>query len=175
VHAAASGLDVGIVELLAGDPAAAEREVRADLEFLDRRGEKFFFSAMAGLLARAVREQGRDDEALVLTETAERAASEHDLVVQSVWRSVRAPILARAGQLDAAEVLAREALDLARKTGFPILEADVLFDLAVVHQLSGRQEDARSTLAQARAIHEAKADRTSLARLDTWQSEVLGQ
>ena len=93
-----------------------------------------FLSTMAALLARVVRELGRDDEALALTQAAEHAAADHDLDAQVRWRTVRAPILARRGHGQQAEELAREALDLARKTGAPILQADTLFDLAVVQK-----------------------------------------
>jgi hypothetical protein len=64
LNAAANGIDVLQVELLAGDLASAEREVMADLAFLERAGETFYLSTMAALLSRVVRDQGRDEEAL---------------------------------------------------------------------------------------------------------------
>jgi hypothetical protein len=45
-----------------------------------------------------VRAQGRDEEALALTRTAEAAAHDDDVEAQVLWRATRAPILARAGQ-----------------------------------------------------------------------------
>ena len=68
VRAASSSLDVAIVELLAGDPAAAEREIRPDCEMLQGMGETYFLSSMAITLARAVLAQGRDEEALTWIE-----------------------------------------------------------------------------------------------------------
>jgi len=47
------------VELLAGDPAAAERELRRDFDELSEMGERYFLSTAAGELARAVYAQGR--------------------------------------------------------------------------------------------------------------------
>ena len=55
---------LAIVEMLAGDPAAAEREIRPECEMLEGMGETYFLSTMAAMLARAVQEQGRDEEAL---------------------------------------------------------------------------------------------------------------
>ena len=86
MHAASTGLDVVVVELLAGDLATAEREARTDYEFLERQGETYFLSTMAALLARVVRDQGRDEEALALSRTAERTAAEDDLDAQVLWR-----------------------------------------------------------------------------------------
>jgi len=175
LHAASTGLDVVIVELLAGDAAAAEREARADYDFLKERGETFFLSTMAALLARAVREQGRDEEALALSQEAEAAAAAHDLDAQVRWRSARAPILARAGRSEEAEQLARAAIELAGKTGAPSLQAETLFGLAIVQQAAGQSEEARKTLSEARAVAGSKGDQASLARMGDWESKFLPQ
>jgi len=52
-----------LVELLAGEPAAAEHELRISYEELERRGERSWLSTTAALLARTLFEQGRLDEA----------------------------------------------------------------------------------------------------------------
>ena len=54
----------GAVELLAGDPAAAEREFRAGLATLEAIGEKGNLSTVAAYLAEALAAQEKDDEAL---------------------------------------------------------------------------------------------------------------
>jgi class 3 adenylate cyclase/tetratricopeptide (TPR) repeat protein len=164
VHAASTGLDVVVVELLGGDLATAELEARNDFEFLERQGETFFLSTMASLLGRVVRDQGRDEEALALSQTAERAAAEDDLDAQVLWRSIRAPIVARAGDYVAGEALARTALELARQTETPVLQADTLYELATVLHLASRLDEAHAVLAEARAIYSAKGDRVSVAR-----------
>src|SRR4029434_7669057 len=92
VVSAPTAIDVALIELLGGDVAAAEREVRADYEFLESVKENYCRSSVAALLARLVRDQGRLAEALVLTRVAEAATSEDDLVSQVLWRSIRAPI-----------------------------------------------------------------------------------
>jgi ATP/maltotriose-dependent transcriptional regulator MalT len=116
VRAAMSSCDIAMIELLAGDAAAAERALRRDFETLVRMGTKYFIASMASILARAVKAQGRDDEALELTAIAEGAAGEDDVEAQVLWRCVRAPIMARRGQADESEALLRVALDRARQT-----------------------------------------------------------
>jgi len=110
VRAASSSIDVAIVELLAGDAAAAEREIRPDCEMLQGIGETYFLSSMAATLARELLAQGRDDEALTWIETAERTAAEDDIDAQVESRCVRALILVRKGSLGEAEALARKAV-----------------------------------------------------------------
>jgi tetratricopeptide (TPR) repeat protein len=171
VQAASTGIDVAIVELLAGDPSAAERELRPDYAFLEARGEAYFLSTMASLLARAVSQQGRDEEALALSEIAEVSAAKHDTGAQVLWRAVRARILARAGQTSEAEVLAQAACEAARKSGMPILKADTLVDLAAVSLLIGKTELAQEALAEACATYESKGDVSSLAYASKWRSE----
>ena len=164
VNAASTGLDLLAVELLAGDLAGAEREARVDYDFLERMGETSFFPTLAALLARLVRDQGRDEEALALTHTAERCATGDDVDAQVRWRSIRAPIVARAGDLGHAETLARDALELARRTEAPVLQADALCELATVLALGGRGAEARAALEQAIALYASKGDVVSAAR-----------
>ncbi|HEU5297691.1 MAG TPA: adenylate/guanylate cyclase domain-containing protein [Burkholderiaceae bacterium] len=164
VRAAASSIDLATVELLAGDPAAAERELRTDFEMLLGLGETYFSSSMATLLARAVHEQGRDEEALVLTGIAESSAGNDDLDVQASWRSARALILARRGAIAEAELLARAALDLAKQTEAPTLLGSALADLATVLFHAQRNEDARKAIGEAIAVYGAKGDTSSAAR-----------
>ena len=106
VDAATVSLSSGRVELLAGDPAAAERELRRGYEEFTRLGERYLLSSVAGLLAEAVFAQGRIDEADALaTETAELAA-EDDVDAQMLWRLTRARVLASRGEHEEAEMLA---------------------------------------------------------------------
>lgn len=165
VRAASASLDLAVIELLAGNAAAAEREVRADCETLEKLGETFFLSTMAAMLARAVRDQGRDDEALELTRLAERNAASDDIDAQVLWRSVRAPILARAGALGEAEALAQASLDMARQTEVPGLHASALSELASVLRIANRDREARLAIDEAARIYLDKGDVMSAGRL----------
>jgi class 3 adenylate cyclase/tetratricopeptide (TPR) repeat protein len=152
------------VELLAGDPAAAERELRRDFDELSEMGERYFLSTAAGELAGAVYAQGRYAEAEELTRAAEELSAEDDLTSQALWRSVRAKTLARRGLDGDAEELAREAVELLEDTDALILQADALEDLAEVLALVG-SDGARGCLGEALGRLERKDDVVSVERV----------
>ncbi len=102
----------GYAEMLAGDYAAAERELRYGYDELEKMGETGVRSTSAGMLAEALYEQGSYDEAKRYTEICRETASADDAASQISWRVVDARLLARQGQVEAAERLAREALEL---------------------------------------------------------------
>jgi ATP/maltotriose-dependent transcriptional regulator MalT len=164
VHAASTGLDLALVEILGGDLAFAEREARADYEFLATAGETYYLSSMAALLSRLVRDQGRDAEAMGLSRAAEAATAEDDVVSQALWRSIRAPILARAGDPAEAQRMARNAVDLLGRTEAPSLRGDALFELATVLRLTGSRDEARESLDEASALYRMKGNRVGADR-----------
>jgi tetratricopeptide (TPR) repeat protein len=127
-------------------------------------GETYRLSTMAALLARIVREQGRDDEALSLSETAQEAAAEDDIDSQALWRSVRAPILARAGEFAKAEELARTAVELVRSTEALMMQADALSELATVLSFAGRRAEAIEAIKEAIGLYTAKGNVVSVAK-----------
>jgi hypothetical protein len=172
VSAAATGIDLARVELLAGDLAGAELEVRADFEFLTLKGETYALSTMAAELARIVRDSGRDDEALALLVTAEQAAAEDDVDAQVLWRSTRAPILARAGDSAGAEALARAAVEIAARAEAPLLRAETLCELAAVLQMTAHTAEAREALGEAILLYTVKGDVVSAARATAWSKAL---
>jgi ATP/maltotriose-dependent transcriptional regulator MalT len=171
--AASGGIDVALVELLGGDLGLAEREIRSDLDFLVKAGESYYLSTMTALLSRLVRDQGRDDEALELSRAAEQATDEDDFDSQALWRATRAPIIARAGDLAAAETLARHAVDLVRRSEAPLLQADALAELAAVLKIAGRPDEARSAIEEAIALYGAKGNLVSAARYRNWATDLF--
>lgn len=158
VMAATVGLDSGRVELLAGDPAAAERELRHDYDVLGSIGERYTLSTVAGLLAEAVFRQGRWKEALDLTIVAEEMAADDDVESQGLWRRVRARVLASNGDLDGARTLAEEAVALMDSTDAPVMKANCRMDLASILRDRGESVSARDAVGQALALLEAKGD-----------------
>jgi predicted ATPase/class 3 adenylate cyclase len=163
VAAASTSLDSGAVEMLAGDPEAAERELRRDYAALQEMGEKVLLSTIVGELARAVYERGDHDQAEELSRTAEELAAEEDVISQALWRTVRARVLAPRGEHDAAHSLAEEAIELLRPTGELVLQADALLDLAEVLERSADGAAARRALDDALALFERKGDIVSAA------------
>ena len=168
VLAATTGLNVARAEMQSGDLAYAEQEVRADLEFLTAKGETYYQSTMAALLARLVREQGHDEEALALSRIAEEVTAADDIESQSLWRAIRAPIIARAGNFEQAEALARTAVELIGATEAPVLHAEALSELATVLALSGKLEEATQTIDRALGLYTAKGNTVFASRCRAW-------
>ena len=88
---------LGEVELLAGDTATAERVLRGLCQRLEQTHDFSHLASRASDLAEAIFLQDRFDEAYEWTRVAELHAADDDLGAQTLWRSVRAKIEARAG------------------------------------------------------------------------------
>jgi class 3 adenylate cyclase/tetratricopeptide (TPR) repeat protein len=146
------------IETLAGDYDAAERELRLGYETLEQMGEKSLRTTIAAFLAEALYRQGRDDEAERLTQISEELAGADDLVSQVLWRSVRAKILARRSEIENAEELGREVVQLASTTDFPELKALTARDLAEVLDAAGKRDEAQALVARAIEIYERKGN-----------------
>ena len=140
------------------EPAVAERDLRPLYEGLKRIGERSHFCSVATMLARAVYDQGRYDEADELAMEAERTSRPNDIHSQIVWRGIRAKVLARRGDTDAAEALAREGVAFASQSDFLHSHAEVLMDLAEVLHLAGRTGEAAVAIEEAIRLHERKGN-----------------
>ena len=155
----------GIVEMLAGDPVAAEKRLLEGYLVLEEMGDKAFRSTTAAYLAQAVYAQGRDEEACRYTEVSEKLAARDDLLTQVVWRGARAAFLARQGRIDEAEALAREAVTMCDSTDFVSTRADALKELAEILQQSGRVKEAKSAAADALALYEEKGNSVAAGKI----------
>ncbi|HZQ66004.1 MAG TPA: adenylate/guanylate cyclase domain-containing protein [Gaiellaceae bacterium] len=160
------------VELLAGDPQAAERELRRGLEHLTALGERYLLPSLTGLLAETLVTSRRLDEAEEAALTTEELADEDDVDAQSLWRSARAKVHAARGSLVEAEALAREAVDLLAPTDGIVNRVSALTDLAGILLLAGREEEARSIGAEARALAERKGSSVMVERLDSLTADA---
>jgi class 3 adenylate cyclase/tetratricopeptide (TPR) repeat protein len=172
VHAASTGLDLALVELHGGDLAMAEREVRLDFDFLSSMGETYYLSAMAALLARLARDQGRYEEALEMSRVAESTTTADDILSQALWRAVRAPIVARTGRLTEAESMARAAVDMLRGTEALSLQADALFELAAVLLCTGRNSEAIEAASEAKTLYDRKGNLVFARRCAEWMAKL---
>jgi tetratricopeptide (TPR) repeat protein len=157
--------EANYVEVLAGDPAASARILRESYAQLEPMGERAYLSTAAALLTHALCALGELDEAERFSRVSEDASAPEDLFSQVLWRSGRAKIRARRGELDEAESLAREAVALADKTDLLNVQGDTLADLAEVLSLAGRHAEAVSALEQAAARFERKGNLVSLERV----------
>ncbi len=89
-------------------------------------------------------------------ELARKAGSSDDIETQARWRGARAKLLARRGELGRAEVLAREAVELAEATDYLELRGDVLMDSAEMFRLVERLDAATTCAQQARQEYKTK-------------------
>ena len=172
VLAAHISLTSGRVELLAGDAATAEAELRRDYETLGQMGERYFRPLVAALLAQSLYAQGKYVEAGTLAEEARELADEDDIETQGLWRAIAALVRAGAGDAEEAEALARESVVLLRKTDAPVMQADMLLHLAIVLKERGQLEEAGAVLEEASSLYRAKGVRPGDARAGELVAEL---
>ena len=109
IDRAVSALYAGDIEMLAGDAAAAEREMTRGCDMLRAMGERGFLSSALSELAEAVYAQGRVGEVEQLTEEAEALGVAGDIDARVCWLAIRAKVLAQRGEITAAMQLASQA------------------------------------------------------------------
>jgi class 3 adenylate cyclase/tetratricopeptide (TPR) repeat protein len=164
LESAAMTLESSCVEELAGDPVAAEQQLRQGFEVLSELDERFVRSSIAGLLAQALADQSRFDEAEEMTAVAEDLSDSDDIDAQVIWRCARARIHAARDQGDEAETFARAALELIEPTDFVVIQIRTYCDVAgILRQRS--PEEADDLLERARRLAEAKGSTAHLARV----------
>lgn len=156
-------LFAGIIELMVGDPVAAEPHFRTALEGLDALGVGVDAGQAAALLAKSVLAQGRIDEADRYAAQSERIAG-HNLKTAIAWRAVRAEILSAQGEHEAAVTRAREAVTVASDTDLILDHADACLVLSRVLAAAGDDGAADKAHEQAESLYATK-DAVFMARL----------
>jgi tetratricopeptide (TPR) repeat protein len=146
----------GWIEELTGDPAAAERVQREAYETLEALGESGFRSTLAGELAHSIYAQGRYDEVDRFAQISKEAARSDDVASQTLWRGARSMVLARRGQFDEAELLARDAVRIIDGTELVLTRPTARIDLAEVLRLAGKRDEAAAVLREAVDLYEQK-------------------
>jgi class 3 adenylate cyclase/tetratricopeptide (TPR) repeat protein len=163
---AALPLYSGPIEFLAGDPQAAERELRRGYALLSDMGDRSRLSTVAAFLSQALHAQSRFTEANDLALASAAAATPDDFYTQTVWRGTRALILARDGDSAEAEVLARDAVALTEDTDSLNLAGDALVVLAEVLAVGGHLVDAAVYARKALRRYHEKGNRVSSRRAE---------
>jgi class 3 adenylate cyclase/tetratricopeptide (TPR) repeat protein len=160
------------VAILQGDVVRAEAAAREACETAHATGELGNFMWFCCNLAQALLELQRDDEAEQWLERGRETAPSDERLPQMLWRQARAKVLARRGELDEGERVAREAVALAEETDMLNAHADALRDLAEVLTVAG--QDPAAALEQALGLYERKGNlvmaertRSRLAELTT--------
>jgi len=152
------------VDLLAGDAAGAERDLRAALGRLRAVGDRGNVASIAAQLAEALHVQGLNEEAASCTVESEEASSVDDVHAQIAWRVARAKAAASLGRATEADAVAREAVALAEATDSPVLAADALLAHAAALAASGRAGEAVARAEEALGLYEAKGNVAAAAR-----------
>ena len=137
------------VSMLEGDYRRAETAAREMCERALATGELASFLELSPLLALALLELGRDEEADEWLERAHAAAPTGAVNPRVLWRQAKAKVLARRGEHAEAERLAREAVAIGDDTDALNLQGDAYKDLAEVLSLADKPGDAASALEQA--------------------------
>jgi tetratricopeptide (TPR) repeat protein len=143
---------------LAQDWKDGEQALRDGDKLLEQQGEKAFRSTVACYLGEALYQQGRLDEAESYCSLSEELGASDDVVTQAGWRAVRAKVLAARGELEDAEAMVSEAVEIVSETDQLDFRAQISLDLATVLQAAGRAEEARRAAESALEDFEQKGN-----------------
>jgi predicted ATPase/DNA-binding XRE family transcriptional regulator len=148
-----SAIADGEMEMVAGDPAAAERRFREGYEAFLAMGEQWYLGQIAGLLALALYAQGLLDDAQQVIEEAEITVGPSNNEGLMLLRSAKAKVLARRGQFPAARQLIAEA-EAEISSASWITRVKLLMAKAEVSRLTGTPDQAAASLRAALRIYE---------------------
>jgi ATP/maltotriose-dependent transcriptional regulator MalT len=154
----------GDVELLAGDPARAEQELRQGCETLEDIGDWGHLVTLIPYLADALLAQGRGQEAGPAIHRAFENVNADDADPQIALRRVRARLLAEQGDLEEAERVGRESVTRAEATDFLTVRGLALSDLAEVLMLAGKPTEAADVFDQAAGVYDRKGNLVMASR-----------
>ena len=168
-----SSWNLGMIELLASDFAAAEQGLLEQYRALEKMGERSHFSTLAGQISRVMCEQGRYEEGERFAGICEESAASDDTYSQILWRSGRARTLARRGESERAETLAREAVRLSLRTDFIAMQADAKMDLSDVLQAIGRPDESVPVVGDAISLYRRKGIVPMVARAEAALQELV--
>jgi class 3 adenylate cyclase len=153
------------IELLAGDAAAAERELRASTAAFGEIGAATSATTHRALLAEVVARLGRFEEAAEIARAVDAEASSYDLIAQVLWRSALARVRVADGSAHEAVELTTEARRLLADAEFPQLKIAALTAGAEAAAAADDGAEAERQLAEARRIATAKGATASLEQL----------
>ncbi len=146
---------------------AALRSAKA---YYDDRGETGVNSTVTAQLARCLADIGQEREAVALVDAARSMAADDDFatVVEIQWASAR---LAQArGDHQAALVATEGAIDALRPTEWMTFLADALRRRGEILHAIGRDEEARASLDEARALYDRKGAVAPARQLREWRA-----
>ncbi|MGB2951866.1 MAG: hypothetical protein WBB74_00580, partial [Gaiellaceae bacterium] len=158
VHWAGVAMVAGDNELRAGDPRAAEAILRSGFDVLNESAETGYVASVRGLLAHAMLDQGRNEDALRIADETRQMSAPDDFEPHARASAVRAGALVRAGDLEGAEAAIAEAGEIATPTEYLPLRIFVALVRAGVEHAAARPEREREALEEAVRLSELKGD-----------------
>jgi tetratricopeptide (TPR) repeat protein len=146
----------GLIEVWLDDLVAAEQTMREGCEILEEQGETGYRSSSLIHLAWVYLLLGDLEQAEALALEGLRMGTEDD-VVNELWsRQVLAPVHAARGELEVAETLAREAVEIADPLHSPQNQGEAWLLLANVLAQSGQRAESREAAGEAVRFFEQK-------------------
>ncbi|HJU57197.1 MAG TPA: adenylate/guanylate cyclase domain-containing protein [Actinomycetota bacterium] len=157
----------GWTEILAGDPTAAERDLRRGVETLRAIGELSWLSTTAAMLAEALYAQGRLEEAEAFVKESRDTAGSEDIFSQVLLRSTEAKVMVERNRPEEAERLAREAVAIARSSDSLLLQGEAFTSLVQVLGMARRATEGEEALAEALRACDQKGNVAGATRART--------
>ncbi len=162
----------GDIEMMAGDPAAAEISFRKEYELHRRLGDEGHGSTSAAYLSLALARLARSDEAEELATIARTIGADDDLATQASARSAQALIRSGRGEHSEARRLAQEAVDLYAEAQSPWFQGDTWMILAEVARAAGVPDEAIDAARAASAAYERKGHEPGAASARAFIDEL---
>ena len=162
----------GLVELLFDDPAAAEAILREGEAELQGAGETGYRSTVLAILAEALYEQGRYDEAEEAIAASERITVPEDVFTVCLVTTVRAVLAAQAGSPEDAERHARDAMTAVGRLDGSLGRGRALLLIGEALRRVGRPGAAREAASRALAEFEHKGVAAEIRRADAMLAEL---
>jgi class 3 adenylate cyclase/tetratricopeptide (TPR) repeat protein len=175
VLAASTSLTSARVELLAGNPAGAEADLRRDYERLESMGELYFRPLVAALLAQVLFARGASEEAETFARIADELAAQDDVELQALLRLLQAQVLAQRGAITDAIATAKEGVQILPEKETPVIRVEALLDFAKLLAEAGDADGALNALEEAGELCRLKQMKVPAARAEALRAEVLGR
>jgi class 3 adenylate cyclase/tetratricopeptide (TPR) repeat protein len=139
----------GPLELREGDALAAEGHLRSGVDLFLEMGDRARVSSLAPLLAEALIDQGRLEEAEHFLAIARDSAAVDDANAEAFRRIAEARVLVRQGAVAEAVRLTQEAIGMAKRTHEVLTLPNLLIEQAEVLEMAGQPDDAMAALREA--------------------------
>jgi len=160
------------LELIAGEPAAAEAILAGSYELLSKMATTGYLATIVGYRAAAAAELGRDNEALRFADEAVEIAQPDDFEPHVRQGCVRARVLARRGDIAAAMEAIRVAAERADATDYLTMREYASISLAEVERLAGHEDGERAALEKALRVADQKGNVLTAARVRAQLAEA---